>query len=113
MGVSLLIDCVSVPCGVISRRLQYHVDSPWILVCFPGSILGADVCYCNTVGYSLFSACAACQGGVDVACVYILSFSTPALAYVSVNELVDMGDQLHKDSATRVVSSLQQKIYCV
>jgi hypothetical protein len=28
----------------------------------------ADLCYCNTVAYSLFSACGACQGQEWVVC---------------------------------------------
>jgi len=28
----------------------------------PGGSSASDLCYCNTVGYSLWSACAACQG---------------------------------------------------
>ncbi|KAH9991388.1 hypothetical protein BJV77DRAFT_962867 [Russula vinacea] len=43
----------------------------------PGSEAAADLCYCNTVGYSLFSACSACQNGIFFTCGHVVSFSTP------------------------------------
>ena len=36
---------------------------------------GANLCYCNTVTYSLFSACGACQGQKWIKCGYYV-FST-------------------------------------
>jgi hypothetical protein len=42
------------------------------------------LCYCNTVEYSLISACAACQGEEWIMCGYIVSSSQLRTAYVSV-----------------------------
>ena len=47
----------------------------------PGADSASDLCYCNTVGYSIFSACAACQGDTYVPCGCILAASQLSVAY--------------------------------
>jgi hypothetical protein len=40
-------------------------------------IAAADLCLCNTVGYSLFSACGACQAEEWMPCGFIASLLNP------------------------------------
>ena len=44
----------------------------------------ADLCKCNTVVYSLMSACDACQGGKWFPCVPFLPLSRPSLGILTV-----------------------------
>jgi hypothetical protein len=42
--------------------------SPGYVYYGPWGDADADLCYCNTVGYSIFSACGACQGQEWITC---------------------------------------------
>ncbi|KAF8465590.1 hypothetical protein DFH94DRAFT_354245 [Russula ochroleuca] len=58
------------PCTVIVNLMatcdggKYTLSplAPGYVYYGPYGVADADLCYCNTVGYSLFSACGACQG---------------------------------------------------
>jgi hypothetical protein len=56
---------IAYPCLLVSSLADFNVSSlpPGSSYGSPGSSEAANLCYCNTVGYSLVSACAACQGG--------------------------------------------------
>jgi hypothetical protein len=58
---------------------EYNLSAllPGLIYRGANEILAADLCLCSTVGYSLFSACGACQAAEWMPCGFIASLFNP------------------------------------
>jgi len=66
-----LISCMYVAWTIDPLQQGYHYSGP-------RGIDDGNLCLCNTVVYSLLSACDACQSETWITYIFIVSFSSPA-----------------------------------
>jgi hypothetical protein len=77
----------------------------------PSGVDDSNLCKCNTVAYSLISACDACQSETWISYVFIVSFSSSAPLCIC-HQVVRIFVQLHKDTTSLEVSfPLRPRIY--
>ena len=77
----LLTICAKGYCVLISfaEYTVFQLQPGWVYF-GPSGIDNANLCECSTVGYSLYSACGACQGQEWVTCDHIVStFLIPSI----------------------------------
>ena len=73
---------VSAPCAYLFEGFTMGPIGPgWVYGGVDAN--STDSCHCNTISYSLTSACAACQNATWIQCGYIVSSSQLPAAYVS------------------------------
>jgi hypothetical protein len=77
LSSSLPCPCIFEPCRLISfSAFAIKTLAPGYHYTGPGGYDDTDLCKCNTVTYSLLSACVACQGEEWISCGFpSLSFS--------------------------------------
>ncbi len=99
-----LISCMYVAWTINPLQQGYHYSGP-------SGIDDGNLCLCNTVVYSLLSACDACQSETWITYIFIVSFSSPAPLCIC-HQVVRIYVQLHKDTTSLEVSfPLRPRIY--
>lgn len=88
LSSSLLCPCIFEPCRLISFS-AFTIDAlaPGYHYTGPSDYDDTDLCMCNTVTYSLLSACVACQGEewISYGIPFVVVFKSPGLMYLTLD----------------------------